>query len=52
MKNHRTLRNLLMILAIALLNCLLEGTVNLVVELLILAALVPTVIRIDRELQN
>nr|DAY71521.1 MAG TPA: hypothetical protein [Caudoviricetes sp.] len=58
-KNHRimkrintTTRYLLLILAAAILNCLLDGTMNLIVTIFLCLALIPTARRMDRESRN
>ena len=45
-------RNLLLILAAAILNCLLDGTMNLIVTICLCLALIPTARRMDRESRN
>lgn len=58
-QNHRimkrintTTRNLLLILPAALTNCLLDGTMNLIVTIFLCLALIPTARRMDRESRN
>ena len=46
---NTTTRNLLLILAAAILNCLLDGTMNLIVTICLCLALIPAAIRLDRE---
>ena len=49
---NTTTRNLLLILAAAILNCLLDGTMNLIVTVCLCLALVPAARRMDREAQK
>lgn len=49
---NTTTRYLLLILAAAILNCLLDGTMNLIVTIFLCLALVPTARRMDRESRN
>ncbi len=58
-QNHRimkridtTTRNLLLILAAVLTNCLIDGTMNLIVTICLCLALIPTARRMDRESRN
>lgn len=51
-KDTTTLRYLLLILAAAILNCLLDGTMNLIVTVCLCLALVPAARRMDREAQK
>ena len=46
---NTTTRYLLLILAAAILNCLLDGTMNLTVTIFLCLALIPAAIRLDRE---
>lgn len=46
-KDTTTLRYLLLILAAAILNCLLDGTMNLIVTVCLCLALIPTARRMD-----
>lgn len=46
---NTTTRNLLLILAAAILNCLLDGTINLIITTCLCLALIPVTIRLDRE---
>lgn len=46
---NTTTRYLLAILAAALMNCLLEGTMNLIVTTCLCVALMPVAWRMDRE---
>ncbi|WP_415956073.1 hypothetical protein [Phocaeicola plebeius] len=46
---NTTTRNLLLILAAAILNCLLDGTMNLIVTICLCLALIPAAIRMDKE---
>ena len=48
-KDITTLRYLLLILAAAILNCLLGGTINLIITTCLCLALIPVTIRLDRE---
>lgn len=47
-----TTRNLLLILTAALTNCLIDGTMNLIVTIFLCLALIPTARRMDRESRN
>lgn len=49
---NTTTRYLLLILAAAILNCLLDGTMNLIVTVCLCLALIPAVRRMDREAQK
>ncbi|MBS4810266.1 hypothetical protein [Phocaeicola plebeius] len=49
---NTTTRYLLLILAAAILNCLLDGTMNLTVTIFLCLALIPTARRMDRESRN
>lgn len=49
---NNTTRYLLLILAAAILNCLLDGTMNLIVTVCLCLALVPAARRMDREAQK
>lgn len=51
-KDTTTLRYLLLILAAAILNCLLDGTMNLIVTVCLCLALIPAVRSMDREAQK
>lgn len=51
-KDTTTLRYLLLILAAAILNCLLDGTMNLIVTVCLCLALVPAARRMDREVHK
>lgn len=51
-KDTTTLRYLLLILAAAILNCLLDGTMNLIVTVCLCLALMPAARRMDREAQK
>lgn len=58
-QNHRimkrintTTRNLLLILTAALTNCLIDGTMNLIVTIFLCLALIPAARRMDRESRN
>lgn len=51
-KDTTTLRYLLLILAAAILNCLLDGTMNLIATVCLCLALIPAVRRMDREAQK
>lgn len=58
-QNHRimkrintTTRYLLLILTAALTNCLIDGTMNLIVTICLCLALIPTARRMDRESRN
>ena len=51
-KDITTLRYLLLILAAAILNCLLDGTMNLIVTVCLCLALIPATRRMDREAQK
>lgn len=46
---NTTTRYLLMILAAAILNRLTEGTMNLIITVILILALIPAAIRLDRE---
>lgn len=46
---NTTTRYLLLILAAAILNCLLGGTINLIITTCLCLALIPVTIRLDRE---
>lgn len=46
---NTTTRYLLLILAAAILNCLLDGTMNLIVTIFLCLSLIPAAIRLDRE---
>ena len=49
---NTTTRNLLLILTAALTNCLLDGTMNLIITVTLCLALIPAAIRLDRESRN
>lgn len=49
---NTTTRYLLLILAAAILNCLLDGTMNLTVTICLCLALIPAARRMDRESRN
>lgn len=49
MKQYKTLRNLLVILAIVITNCIMHTPLHLLVTTLVCIALVPVVIDLDRE---
>lgn len=51
-KDTTTLRYLLLILAAAILNCLLDGTMNLIGTVCLCLALIPAARRMDREVQK
>lgn len=46
---NTTTRNLLLILAAAILNRLTDGTMNLIITVILILALIPAAIRMDRE---
>ena len=46
---NTTTRILLLILTAALTNCLIDGTMNLIVTIFLCLALIPAAIRLDRE---
>lgn len=46
---NTTTRYLLLILAAAILNCLLDGTMNLIVTICLCLALIPAAILMDKE---
>lgn len=46
---NTTTRYLLLILAAAILNRLTEGTMNLIITVILILALIPAAIRLDRE---
>lgn len=49
---NTTTRNLLLILTAALTNCLIDGTMNLIVTIFLCLALIPMARRMDKELRN
>ena len=49
MKPYKTLRNLLVILAIVITNCIMHTPLHLLVTTLVCIALVPVVMDLDRE---
>lgn len=49
---NTTTRNLLLIMTAALTNCLIDGTMNLIVTIFLCLALIPTARRMDRESRN
>ncbi len=51
-KDTTTLRYLLLILAAAILNCLLDGTMNLIGTVCLCLALIPAARCMDREAQK
>jgi len=46
---NTTTRYLLLILAAAILNRLTDGTMNLIITVILILALIPAAIRLDRE---
>ena len=49
---NTTTRYLLLILTAALTNCLIDGTMNLIVTIFLCLALIPMARRMDRESRN